>query len=101
VLAVGIHTEATQGRHGVTRDMSEKGLLVVTPSSFKMGDRVKVTVLAGDEDVALSGHVARVDENPVNSPELWRWRVGIALDEPLPSGFIDHGVAIRNRFRAA
>src|SRR5262245_3975092 len=91
VLAVGLDTKEKQGRHGVTRDLSENGLLVVTPSSFKRGDRVSVTVHAGGEDMNVSGQVMRVDENPISSPELWRWRVGIELDAPLPNDFVERG----------
>jgi len=94
VLAVALDTTDKQNRHGVTRDLSTTGLLVVTPSSFKRGDKVQVTVHAGGEDLAVTGHVARVDENPVSSPELWRWRVGIELEAPLPSAFVERGVRV-------
>jgi hypothetical protein len=68
----------------VTRDLSAKGLLIVTPSRFKKGDRLKIKVHAGKFGLDVAGIVARVDENPISSPELWRYRVGIELDEPLP-----------------
>lgn len=100
VLAVALDTQEKQGRHGVTRDLSEKGLLVVTPSAFKRGDRVHVTVHAGHEDVNVSGQVARVDENPISSPELWRWRVGIELDAPLPAEFVERGLRVSRRMKA-
>ena len=61
VLAVGLGTKEKQGRHGVTRDLSAKGLLVVTASTFKLGDRVEVTVHAGREGLNVVGHVRRVD----------------------------------------
>lgn len=94
VLAVGLQNESKQARHGVTRDLSAKGLLVVTPSTFKLGDRVEVTLHAGGADLNVAGHVARIDENPVSSPELWRWRVGIELDTPLPSEFVERGTIL-------
>lgn len=84
VLAVALESERKDGRHGVTRDISAKGLLIVTPSQFAKGDRLKIKVHAGDVGVDVSGRVTRVDENPISSPELWRYRVGIELDEPLP-----------------
>lgn len=101
VLAVALDTDEKHGRHGVTRDLSENGLLVVTPSAFKPGDRVTVTVHAGGEGVAAIGHVARIDENPISSPELWRWRVGIALDGPLPPEFVEHGSRVSGRFKTS
>lgn len=89
VLAVGLGSDAKPGRHGVTRDLSAKGLLIVTPSRFMKGDHVKVTVHSTDGAVDVEGRVARVDENPISSPELWRYRLGIELDTPLPSGIVE------------
>lgn len=89
IMAVALASATKDGRHGVTRDISAKGLLVVTPSHFSKGDRLKITMHAGDVGVDVSGRVARVDENPISSPELWRYRVGIELDEPLPSSFTE------------
>ncbi len=91
VLAVGLASEVKAGRHGVTRDLSTNGLLIVTPSHFTKGDRLKITVHAreGGGDLDVEGRVARVDENPISSPELWRYRVGIELDQPLPTDLVD------------
>ncbi|HVJ90584.1 MAG TPA: PilZ domain-containing protein [Labilithrix sp.] len=84
VLAVGLESATKASRHGVTRDLSANGLLIVTPSHFEKGDRLKITLHAGTVfDVV--GKVTRVDENPISSPELWRYRVGVQLEEPLPA----------------
>ena len=89
VLAVGLASDVKAGRHGVTRDLSEKGLLIVTPSHFVKGDRVKITVHTGSAGVEVEGRIARIDENPISSPELWRYRVGVELDQPLPTNVVD------------
>lgn len=89
VLAVGLASEVKPGRHGVTRDLSANGLLIVTPSHFTKGDTLKITVHTGEQSVDIEGRVARVDENPISSPELWRYRVGVELAEPLPNGIVD------------
>ena len=47
---------------------------------------------AGLADVR--GRVIRVDENPVSSPELWRWRVGVELEAALPADLIEHGARL-------
>lgn len=94
VLAVGLESETKDGRLGVTRDISAKGLLVVTASHFEKGDRLKITVHAGRVGVDLSGRVIRIDENPISSPELWRYRIGIELDAPMPTSLIT-GAAYR------
>lgn len=87
---------ADQGRQCVTRDLSSRGLLIVTPVRFTLGERVRVTVNAGGVGVDVDGRVARVDENPISSPELWRWRVGVALDGTLPAALLEEGVRASN-----
>ncbi|OJY31067.1 MAG: hypothetical protein BGO98_45090 [Myxococcales bacterium 68-20] len=89
ILAVGLESETKSSRHGVTRDVSSNGLLIVTPSHFAKGDRIKIKVHAGAVGVDVVGRVARVTENPISSPELWRYRVGVELDEPLPVALVD------------
>ena len=97
VLAVALDSDSKPARHGVTRDLSTNGLLIVTPSQFAKGDRLKIRVHAGKVGLDVIGRVTRVDENPVSSPELWRYRVGVALEQPLPDAVIDSG----NRVAAA
>jgi hypothetical protein len=90
VLSVALDSETKGGRLGVTRDLSATGLLVVTPSHFTKGDRLKIKVHSGaGTGVDVIGRVTRVDENPISSPELWRYRVGIELDCPLPVQLLD------------
>jgi hypothetical protein len=90
VLSVALESDSKPGRLGVTRDLSATGLLIVTPSHFAKGDRLKIKVHAGnDPGVDVIGRVTRVDENPISSPELWRYRVGIELDIPLPVSLLD------------
>ena len=85
VLAVALQSDTKGGRHGVTRDLSAGGLLIVTPSQFAKGERLKITVHAGSRGLDVVGRVTRVDENPISSPELWRYRVGVELEQPLPA----------------
>ncbi|MBX3258555.1 MAG: PilZ domain-containing protein [Labilithrix sp.] len=89
VLAVALDSENKPARHGVTRDLSANGLLIVTPTHFAKGERLKIKVHAGALGLDVVGRVARVDENPISSPELWRYRVGVQLDEPLPVDLAD------------
>ena len=89
ILAVALASEKKPSRHGVTRDLSSKGLLIVTPSHFEKGDRLEIKVHAGAVGVDVVGRVTRVDENPISSPELWRYRVGVELEEPLPVNLLD------------
>lgn len=92
VLAVSLDSAEKAGRHGVTRDLSPNGLLIVTPSKFSPGEKVGVKVLVGGVATAVEGRIARVDVNPVSSPELWRYRVGVELEEPMPLHFIEESL---------
>lgn len=101
VFAVKIDSDKRRGRLGVVRDASEKGILIVTPSSFQPGERLNLTVFAGDEEFEVSGTVARLDENDVSSSEPWRWRVAISLEQSLPPIVVEEGARNHGRLRAA
>ena len=89
VLAVALESDAKGARHGVTRDLSAQGLLLVTPTRYAKGDRIKIKVQQpSGVGLDVVGQVMRVDENPISSPELWRYRVGVKLDEPLPRDLV-------------
>jgi hypothetical protein len=87
-FAVELSSSAKRMRCGVTRNASGLGLLVVTPSRFRPSDELEVAVHADGHRAQLKGRVVRVDENPVSSSELWRYRLGIALEEPLPADIL-------------
>jgi hypothetical protein len=87
--AVELSSVAKPRRCGVTRNASDKGLLIVTPSRFAEGDRLDVSVYLRGAAAKVTGHVVRVDVNPATSNELWRYRLAVALDEPLPADLLD------------
>ncbi|AKU97048.1 hypothetical protein AKJ09_03712 [Labilithrix luteola] len=80
-FAVELSSEEKAGRAGIARNASEAGLLVVTRSRFRAGEKVKLTVYAGSQNENVSGRVMRVEENPIDSAEIWRWRLAIALED--------------------
>ncbi len=83
-FAVELSSPAKRGRCGVTRNASPSGLLIVTPSRFQPDERLELSVHAEGFAAKLGGRVVRIDENPPKSSELWRYRLAVALDEPLP-----------------
>ena len=89
VLAVELSSQGKPGRCGVTRNISDRGLLIVTPSRFAVGDAVDVAVHAGAELGRASARVVRVEENGAGSPEVWRYRLAVELDETLPAGLLE------------
>ena len=87
------------GSYGVTRDMSDKGLLIATRHAFATGDLIDVTVLAPSGQVDRIGRVVRVERTPPT--EEWPFRVAVELDEPLPSAAITDGLKVAANLRPA
>jgi hypothetical protein len=79
------------GRHGVTRDVSDKGFLIATRSRFAPGDRLDLTVYAKSGTLEVTARVVRVDESPPG--EEWSFRIAVELDGTLPQDVIDNGAA--------
>lgn len=84
-FAVELSSEAKRGRCGVTRNASGRGLLIVTPSKFNADDRIELALHAENKAARLRGRIVRIDENPPRSSEIWRYRLAVELEEPLPS----------------
>lgn len=82
--AVELSSAEKPKRCGVTRDASERGLRVVTPSRFAIGDELSLAVYLDGEEMRLSGRAVRIEENGYDSDEPWRYRLSIALDGEIP-----------------
>jgi hypothetical protein len=93
VLAVELSTKAKPGRCGVTRNASGKGLLIVTPSRFSVGDEIDVAVHIGERSGRASAKVVRVEENAKESCETWRYRLAVELDGALPDELLEEAAA--------
>jgi hypothetical protein len=85
LVIVGLDEE----RYGVTRDVSERGLLIATRSRFTPGDRIEVTIHDTESSTRATARVVRVDEAPPE--DSWRYRVALELDAPLTPRVIEHG----------
>lgn len=88
-----------QGRYGVTRDVSERGLLIATRNEFKPGDRLEVTIHGKGEQLKRTARVVRVEKSPPN--EEWPFRIAMELDEALPSELIEQGTKAAAIFQRA
>lgn len=82
--------ETSQGRTtiAITRDISARGLLLLTRAPLAVGEVVKLTAAVGDAQHALSGKVVRVE--PLELHELWRYKAGIEVDEDDPANAALH-----------
>jgi hypothetical protein len=86
-----------QGRYGVTRDVSDKGLLIATREELRAGDRLDVVVYVKDQSLKRVARVVRVEKSPPS--EEWPFRVAMELDGPLPSVVIEEGTRAAATFR--
>jgi hypothetical protein len=77
-----------EGHVGVTRNASERGLLVATQIQVAVGDRLELVVGAKTGPIPVRGRVVRVEEPP--GAEL-RYLVAIELDDALPRNVIEDG----------
>ena len=75
-------------RHSVTRNVSERGLLIATRSKLDVGDRLEMEIVTKSGTFAASGHVVRIEEPPGAE---WRYLVGLELDAALPPDVIEDG----------
>lgn len=82
--AVELSSPDKPKRCGITRDASGRGLRVVTPSRFQVGDDLEVAVYMDGEEMRLHGRAVRVEENAWTSDEPWRYRLSIELDGEIP-----------------
>ncbi len=89
VLAVELSSKDKPGRCGVTRNASDGGLLLVTPSRFSVGDTLSVSAFVGGYHGRVGARVVRVEENDAASAEVWRYRLAVELDEALPKELLD------------
>lgn len=99
--AVELSSAAKPKRAGVTRDACGRGLRVVTPSRFEVGDSLSLAVYMDGEEVRLSGRAVRVEENGYDSDEPWRYRLSIALDDEIPARTLASAAESATRMRVA
>ena len=93
VLAVELSSKSKRGRCGVTRNASGKGLLIVTPSRFSVGDELDLAVHVGERSGRASAKVVRVEENAKDSCETWRYRLAVELEGALPDELLEEARA--------
>jgi hypothetical protein len=87
------------GRYGVTRDVSERGLLLATRSEFKIDDRLEVVLFGKGEPLKRKARVVRVEK--AGPTEEWPFRVAMELDEPFPPDLIEQGAKAAATFQRA
>lgn len=69
---------------GITRDVSEVGVLLVSAAEPKEGATVELTLTFPNDEQGervVKGKIVRVKENEQDQEGLWRFRVAVEFDE--------------------
>jgi hypothetical protein len=68
----------------ITRDVGEKGLLVLSRRTLEIGDEVSFSVIWDGQTVTLRGKVVRQEQLAPGESEIWRTKVALAMaDDPV------------------
>ncbi|MBX3191850.1 MAG: PilZ domain-containing protein [Labilithrix sp.] len=89
VFAVEMSSPSKKRRCGVTRNASRKGMLIVTPSRFQVGDALELEVHGSGLMGRVGARVVRVEENTPDSREVWRYRLAVELEGALSDELLD------------
>ena len=69
---------------GITRDVSEVGVLLVSAAEPQIGSQRELTLSFPNDDQeerVVKGKIVRVKENEQDQEGLWRFRVAVEFDE--------------------
>ena len=95
VDAIVLVQVAESDRYGVSRDVSEKGVLIATRFRFTAGDRLELAIHGVNGVVTTMARVVRVETSPPE--EAWAYQVALELDTPIPREIIEHGAKAATR----
>jgi len=82
-ISAALETSKGRSTIAITRDISSKGLLILTRLPLDVGEVIKLTAVLGDAQHTLSGTVVRVEDMEIH--ELWRHKAAITVDEADPA----------------
>jgi len=90
-----IESETTTREVAISRDVSQKGILLATPSRVAVGAEVRVKFTLSDPDPVeheVEGVIVRVERNDQDPHALWRYKVAVQFDDELPD--LENALAI-------
>lgn len=87
---MGAEVTTPQGkvRSAITQDASATGFLLLTRAKLEVGTSVSVRVFlpgAGDNSEVISATVVRREPLDPGETDLWREKVAVQFDRPLPA----------------
>jgi hypothetical protein len=81
-VSAGLETAQGRSTIAITRDISTRGLLLLTRAALEVGEVVKLTVALGNGAGTLAGKVVRVED--LEDHELWRYKAAITVEDGDP-----------------
>lgn len=87
VLWLPVQIESGSDRMlAVSRNVSFGGALVIAGASLEIGSAIELRLQfpGSAEDRVLGGEIVRVEENEEDPDGLWRYRLAVRFDEPVP-----------------
>ena len=69
----------------ISRNISATGVLVIVGASLEVGGRVELKLqVPGEDEEELGGEIIRVEVNEEDPDGLWKYRLAVRFDEPVP-----------------
>ena len=69
----------------VSRNISGTGVLVIAGAALEVGSKIDLTLsVPGRDDRSLTGEVVRAEPNDEDPDGLWRHRIAVRFDQPVP-----------------
>jgi hypothetical protein len=87
VIWLPVRVEELAEGMAVTHDASERGVMLVTASTLEVGAPVTITFelpVDGAAQRTVHGRVVRVEPNRDDPDGLWRHRLAVEFEQPVP-----------------
>ncbi|MCP4680294.1 MAG: PilZ domain-containing protein [Deltaproteobacteria bacterium] len=83
IFGSDIDSDSNSARLGLTQDISQSGVLLLTLSPYGVGKRIKLRIVIEENDV--TERVAKVvRETDVDNRGMWQCEVAVEFEEQLP-----------------
>lgn len=96
-LPVEYHAGEVESGLAINRDIGQGGMLMAVTADLSVGQEVEVTIKlppGNGEEIQLTGHIGRVEDNVDDPDGTWRHRVAVIFNELRPEleGLLSSGV---------
>lgn len=80
-----VEGETLRGALAITRDVSERGILIATSERGAIGSDVHVRCKLPDgQEVEVEGVIVRQETSAEDPRGMWRYQIAVEFDQPVP-----------------